>query len=88
MPSSHAEADVRVLGPQPRLPPHHPQSEEDAGQDGGVPGHEDLKKILIILPPDSPDSLNPDWIRPDRIGPLLPGCLLRLEEEEEEKLGD
>lgn len=88
VPSSHAEADVRVLGPQPRLPPHHPQSEEDSGQDGGVPGHEDLKQILVflllpLLPPDSPDSFNLDLT-----GVLLPGCLLHLQEEEEEKRGD
>ena len=34
------QADVRVLGSQPGLPPDRPEGEEDPGQDAGVPGHQ------------------------------------------------
>ncbi|XP_067091730.1 bone morphogenetic protein receptor, type IAa isoform X2 [Osmerus mordax] len=39
---SHAEADVRVLGPQPRLAPHHFTSQENPRQNGGIAGHQNL----------------------------------------------
>lgn len=34
------EADGRMLGPQPWLAPHGPQSEKDTGQDVRITGHQ------------------------------------------------
>lgn len=48
--AGHAEADVRVLGPQPRLTSHHLTSQENPGQDGGIPRHQNL----TLQPPAYP----------------------------------
>lgn len=46
---SHAEADVWVLGPQPRLTPHHLTSQEDPGQNGGITGHQNVIFYPFVL---------------------------------------